>query len=80
MPSKTACLDFLGDHVGLDKYTFKYDTKNINDIRHLLAYHSNSTARFENSLRSYSLNKNNNSEKGIKNSLNSANKQNNNVS
>ena len=45
--------DFLGDHLGLDKYDDKYDARNINEIRHILNNHSNSASQFELGLRSY---------------------------
>jgi hypothetical protein len=52
-PSKMVALDFLGDHTGMDKYNYKYKEKNINDIRHILCMSTNSTAKFEISLRNY---------------------------
>ena len=37
----------------MDKYTLKYTDRNINDVRHLLATHSNSAVKFQLSLRSF---------------------------
>jgi hypothetical protein len=52
-PSNVALLDFLGEHEGMDKYDYKYERKNVNEIRHILSAHSNSSAKFEIGLRSY---------------------------
>lgn len=54
LPSKTRYSDFLGEHNGMEQYDYKYERKNINEIRHILSAHTNSSARFELSLRSQS--------------------------
>jgi hypothetical protein len=48
-------LEFLGEHEGLGKYHDKYDTKNLNEVRHFLATHSNSASQFGLGLRNYPL-------------------------
>jgi hypothetical protein len=44
---------FLGDHEGLAKYNDSYGTKNMNDIRHILAANTNSTSMWGLGLRNY---------------------------
>jgi hypothetical protein len=56
-------LGFLGEHKGLGPYNNDYVYKNINEIRHILKSHGDSTSRFELGLRNYD---NNNVKKEIK--------------
>jgi hypothetical protein len=46
-------ISFLGDHEGLSKYSDSYGTKNMNDIRHILAANTNSTSKWGLGLRNY---------------------------
>ena len=44
---------FLGDHEGLGEYNDSYGTKNVNEIRHILAANSNTASLWELGLRNH---------------------------
>ena len=51
IPDKSSQSIYLGEHLSLKEYNNTYESKNIQNIRHILANHSNSLAKFENGLR-----------------------------
>lgn len=51
LPDKGSNYVKLGEHLSLREYNGKYDSKNIQGIRHILRNHTNSLAKFEIGLR-----------------------------
>ena len=51
--NKNVTEGWMGEHLEREKYNMKYATKNVQSIKHLLAFHGNSLSNFEVGLRSH---------------------------
>ena len=51
--NKNVTEGWMGEHLEREKYNIKYENKNVQSFKHLLAYHGNSLSHFEVGLRSF---------------------------
>lgn len=49
--SENSYQEFLGEYIGLPRYSEKYKTANVNEIRHLLRGQTNTISQYESGLR-----------------------------